>query len=123
MHVSVSRAEEQILQELIHRGLNRFLETQKGFSFIWQVEGVFGTIVDFYYNAPYRYAIFLDGPHHLRYRQASKDELIQKALENRHIMVDRFSYHVPLRKKRKREICDCIEEQLMNKHYIKRPNE
>ena len=118
MKVSVSRAEEKILIELQRRGLTRLLETQKPFEFIWQVEGVHGTIIDFYWNPPINYAVFLDGPVHLKYSHERRDELIDKALERRGIKVDRFRYKPPITKKRLREIVDQIEETLRSMGYF-----
>jgi len=105
--------EEDVFIELQRRGLTDFLETQKGFYFDFEVEGVYGTRVDFFYNHPYRYAVFLDGPLHLKSRQIDKDELITKALERRGLTVDRFAYERPSNK-RKTEICDRIEQNLKN---------
>jgi len=113
----VSRAEEKILIELQRRGLTRLLETQKPFEFIWQVEGVHGTIIDFYWNPPINYAVFLDGPVHLKYAHERRDELIDRALEKRGIQVDRFEYKPPITKKRLMEICDHIEATLKKLGY------
>ena len=117
MKVSVSRAEIQVLNGLVARGLTRLLETQKGFEFILHMDRVAGTRVDFYYNPPIKYAVFLDGPPHLRHRQSERDELVSAALENRGVKVDRFRYVPPLRKYRLREICDRIEETLAGRGY------
>lgn len=77
------------------------------------MDGVEGTRIDYYWNPPYNYAVFLDGePIHGKDRQSERDELITKALEKRGIRVDRFSYRPPLTKRRKIEIVDQIEETL-----------
>jgi len=117
MRVSVSSAEIEILKELQRRGLTRLLETQKPFDFIWQVEGVHGTIIDFHWSHPFNYAVFLDGPVHLKYSHERRDELIDRALEHRGIKVDRFEYKPPITKKRLREIVDQIEETLRGMGY------
>jgi hypothetical protein len=113
-----SNAEESIFSELQRRGLTTSLTTQKGFEFNLELDGVHGTEVDDYWGSPYNYAVFIDGPHHLKLRQERKDELITKALERRGIKVDRFLYKPPLRKKRKLEICKKIEAVLTSKGYF-----
>jgi len=117
MKVSVSNAEIQLFVELQRRGLTRHLETQKGFSFIREVDGVLGTIIDFFWNHPYNYAVYLDGPHHKKYAHERRDDLITEALERRGIRVDRFDYTPPLRKRRLKEIADQIEETLKSLGY------
>ena len=119
MRVSVSGAEILILEELQRRGLTRYLETQKPFSFIFQVEGVQGTLIDFFWNHPFNYAVFLDGEkvHSGRIRE-ERDELIVKALERRGIHVDRFRYKTPISKRRIKEIADQIEETLRGMGYF-----
>lgn len=118
MRVSVSAAEMLVLNELQRRGLTTLLETQKGFEFIWQVERVHGTIIDFYWNPPINYAAYIDGPHHKKQVHERDDELITKALEARRVKVDRFQYDPPLTKKRLMQICDEIEVKLKNLGYL-----
>jgi len=118
MRVSVSNAEIELLKELQRRDLTRHLETQKPFEFIWQVEGVHGTTIDFYWNHPFNYAVFLDGPVHMKYLHERRDLLIDRALMRRGITVDRFSYKPPITKKRLKEIADQIEETLRSMGYF-----
>ena len=119
MKVGISNAEIQLFIELQRRGLTRYLETQKGFRFIEEVNGVLGTIIDFFWNQPYNYAVYLDGPHHKKYAHERKDDLITEALKKRGIKVDRFEYDPPLRKRRLKEIADQIEETLISLGYKK----
>lgn len=113
-HGPVSAAETTILIELQRRGLTTYLETQSPWIFDQKADIVAGTWIDFYWADPHRYAVFIDGPHHLKPRQETRDEHVDKALQKRGIHVDRFSYHVPLRKSRLKEICDHIEKVLEN---------
>ena len=109
----VSNAEIALLIELQRRGLTRCLETQKGFKLDPEADGVHGTVVDYFWNAPYNYAVFLDGAAvHVKRRQSERDELITKALQRRGIKVDRFMYKSPIRKRRLREIADRIEQTI-----------
>jgi very-short-patch-repair endonuclease len=110
MRVPVSSAEIMVLEELQRRRLNGGMATQVGFEF--GEGGARGTWVDFYWRRA-RYAVFLDGPPHLKERQERRDELVTKALEGMGIRVDRFAYRAPLTKRRLTEICDQIELRLV----------
>lgn len=112
----VSRAEEAILAELCRRGLGRGLSTQHGIKFDGKTEGVKGTWIDFSWTHPVMLAAFLDGPLHLKSRQQTKDELIDKALQRRGYAVARYRYKPPISKRRLKEIVDHIEKRL--KHGI-----
>lgn len=112
MNVRESKAELDVFIELQQRGLTTHLKTNIGFEFNSDVDGVHGTVPDFYFGSPYHYAVYLDGPPHEKSRRMDKDELIVKALERRGIQVDRFRYRSPLSKRRKMEICDKIEQKL-----------
>ena len=118
MRVQVSRAEMMVLNELVRRRLTRNLETQKGFQFILHMDAVAGTTVDFYWNAPYRLAAFVDGVKvqhgypKLHLRHGERDDKITEALRNRGIKVLRFPYEPPLSKSKLMEISDQIEEAL-----------
>jgi len=119
MRVSVSKAEIELFKELQRRGLTRGMTTQVPFEFIWQVEGVHGTILDYYWHPPFNYAVFLDGePVHMKLRRTIKDEKITEALMKRGVHVDRFRYKPPLSKRRLKEIADRIEETLEKLGYF-----
>lgn len=107
MKVKSSRAEYQVFCELQKRGLCTYLNTNKGFRFNKE-DKVKGTVPDFYWSDPIRYAVYLDG-FKVHRKKEEKDQLIKEALERRHIRVDRFTYHTPLRKYRLTEICDRVE--------------
>jgi len=112
MHVSVSTAELQVFTELQHRHLCTDLETQKAWTFTHPEDEAAGTVIDFYWNVPHRYAVYLDGPHHQHVKIERRDQWIDEALRRRGVRVDRFAYQVPLRKGRLMEICDRIAEVL-----------
>ena len=111
-HGPTSNAELSIFLELQHRHLCQHMTTQEPFLFDLEEDMVPGTTIDFYWGMPHRYAVFIDGPHHDKVRQGKKDEAINQALTKRGVRVERFSYQVPLRKFRLREICDHIEKVL-----------
>lgn len=111
-HEPSSNAELQIFQELQQRHLTAEMTTQEPFVFDMKKDVVAGTWVDFYWP---RHAVFIDGPHHDKLRQGRRDEAVDKALRRRGICVHRFSYKPPLRKARRDEICDSIEEILNGK--------
>lgn len=120
MKIGVSRAELDILCELQRRGLMDYLETQKGFKFDYKADAVHGTTIDFFWQHPYNYAVFLDGVKiskgfpklHLKKKQSKRDQLVTAALEKRKVEVRRFQYTPPLRKSRLKQICDEIEARL-----------
>jgi len=115
MHSADSPAEYQILNELIHRGLGKHLESSvanggHGFTFIYQIDGCLGTVPDYYWGHGIRLAVYLDGPIHIR--REVKDILIDEALRRRKVNVLRISYKPPLSKRRCREVVDKIERAL-----------
>ena len=112
LNVSTSNAEMQVFIELQHRGLTKHMRTQHPFTFNAEEEMVHGTAADFFWYHPHPIAVFIDGPHHDKVKQGKKDEAINLALKKRGIRVERFSYRVPLRKRRRREICDSIQKVL-----------
>ena len=118
MNSAESNAEYQILNELTIRGLGKHLESSvagggHGFHFIYQMDGCFGCVPDFYYGSRHQLAIFIDGTVHIR--REPTDLLIDEALKRRGIRVLRFPYNPPLRKSRLIEIVDEIEENLNGK--------
>ena len=110
-HGSESNAELTIFQELQSRHLCQHMTTQEPFTFDLEADMISGTSVDFYWSKP-RFAVFIDGPHHDKVRQGKKDEAINLALQKRGVRVERFSYQVPLRKFRLKQICDRIQTVL-----------
>lgn len=129
MRVQVSNAEIDIFYELRRRGLVGGLTRNHPFVFDLKKDIVAGTTVDLFWGVPEinpHYAAFIDGcavgktgvpKLHLTSRQQRRDELVTAALERRSIKVDRFPYTPPLRKWRKLEICDKIEERLKQSGY------
>lgn len=111
-HGPSSNAERTIFQELQSRHLCQHMTTQEPFTFDLEADMVPGTTIDFYWHHPHRYAVFIDGPHHDKVRQGRKDEAINLALKKRGVKVERFSYNVPLRKFRLKQICDRIQTVL-----------
>lgn len=109
---AVANAEIKVFNELQRRGLNKFLETQRVFSFFWQTEGIHATIIDYYWQPPINLAVFLDGPPHLKQNQEVKDEKVDDALKRRGIRVLRISYKPPTTKKGITEIVDQIEKEV-----------
>jgi len=122
MRVSVSRADEDIHQELVNRKLTIWpyrYEFQKGYKFILHLDGVHGTRVDHDWGHPQYLCVFVDGVKvehgypklHLKHR--GRDEKITQALESRGREVLRIDYVPPLGKGRRFQgLVDKIEHAL-----------
>lgn len=117
LNVKVSNAELFLVMELQSRKLTRHMVTQEPFKFDGEEDGVEGTFIDIYYYNPVQLAVFVDNPHHSRFRQESKDELIDKALAKRGILSLRLSNVPPVQRRsdgRLVEWADTIQE-ILNK--------
>lgn len=110
MRVKVSNAEMALQLELQNHGLNRGLETQKGFAFC-EAAGMKGTTVDFYWDRA-KLAVFLDGPHHLKERQSAKDAKVDRALAALGIATMRFPYTPPITKRQLEGMWMAVKLQL-----------
>jgi very-short-patch-repair endonuclease len=114
----VSNAENKIYGELVSRGLHPW--DQYEFRFIYQMDEVGGTSVDFFFPKK-NLVVFIDGPHHLKQCQDVKDELIDIALKRRNMQVLRFDYKPPITKHKVIEICDKIEQALKEVKKVVKP--
>ena len=114
-----SRADVEVICEMIRRGYGRYLKSQFPMKFDFEKDGVHGTIIDLFWGHPINHAVFLDGPPHNSVHQARIDELVTEALERRGITVQRIPYDPPRSKREKRliyqRICDEIEEALRHR--------
>ncbi|MFQ6095958.1 MAG: DNA repair and recombination protein RadA, partial [Candidatus Bathyarchaeia archaeon] len=108
-----SRADLEVLKEMIVRGYGRGLNSQFGVEFNPEKDGVRGTTIDLFWDAPINHAVFLDGePVHNKKHQAEIDNLVTEALQRRGIKVQRIAYKPPLTKKETKRIADEIERAL-----------
>jgi len=112
----VSNADVEVLQEMVARGYGRGLKSQFSMELDPEVDGVHGTTIDLFWDAPVNHAVFLDGePVHSGKHQAETDKLVTRALRKRGITVARYRYTPPLTKTERKRIADEIEQALKEK--------
>ena len=99
-----SNAETQLFQDLSRRNLTAGMVTN-------EMVILRACFPDFMWSKQ-KLAVFLDGPHHLQDKVEERDTVIDELLELRNWTVLRFPYKPPLSKKKRKEICDAVEEKL-----------